>query len=136
MLELERLLEEEFWIGLDIFDDMGAAIRIKNRRVTEMNISIEGLERFLKPILKLKKLRTLYYYGPIASLPEEINKLKNLEELILIDNNLKTLPDSISELKSLRILDLSGNPIKTLPESLSNSSSLEKLLVDYNPRDI
>ncbi len=136
MLELERLLEGEFWIGVDIFDDMGAAIMIENRRVTEMNISIEGLERFLKPIIGLKKLRKLYYYGPIASLPEDINKLKNLEELILIDNKLKRLPDSMGKLRSLRILDLSGNPIKFLPKSLRNSCSLEKLLVDYNPEDL
>ncbi|EMJ48521.1 leucine-rich repeat domain-containing protein, partial [Leptospira santarosai] len=45
-----------------------------------------------------------------TTLPKEIGKLQNLEELELAFNQLTTLPKEIGKLQKLKKLDLGGNP--------------------------
>ncbi|MFX0147216.1 MAG: leucine-rich repeat domain-containing protein [Candidatus Hodarchaeota archaeon] len=63
----------------------------------------------------------------INEIPKNVNNLRNLENLILTNNNLRFLPDSICELKNLNYLDLSLNKMLELPEAISNLKSLKNL---------
>ena len=57
-------------------------------------------------------------------LPKKINKLKNLETLLLFINQLAKLPDTFVQLTELRTLWLGNNDLKVLPQGFGY---LEKL---------
>ncbi|MBD3214815.1 MAG: hypothetical protein GF311_19545 [Candidatus Lokiarchaeota archaeon] len=93
---------------------------------------IEDLNK-VKGLFELTALKKLELGNNLLKeIPEDINKLKNLEFLSLSSNQLKKLPNSIGELKNLKTLDLSSNQIDQLPSSLGNLTSLEILRVDRN----
>ena len=121
ILELERLLETEAW-AYEYFSEDGECfeIIIKDRTVIKMDICITGLETIIEPVLQLKNLKELHYYGPISQLPRDIDRLKNLEKLILYENEIKELPETICNMTSLRLIDLGENPIQSIPDSLKN----------------
>ncbi len=79
----------------------------------------------------LKELNVRNNKG-IASIPDSIGQLSNLQFLSLYGGNLSTIPDSIGSLKSLTWLRLSENQIKFLPESLGNLLVLERLDLENN----
>ncbi|MGZ3420794.1 MAG: leucine-rich repeat domain-containing protein [Polyangiales bacterium] len=68
----------------------------------------------------------------LATLPEELFRLKDLWQLSLAGNRLQTLPDQIAELRKLGHLDLSGNELAELPEAIGALSSLTWLGVSQN----
>ncbi len=61
----------------------------------------------------------------LASLPESIGQLTQIDLLDLAGNRLTQLPESIGQLEKLTLLDLSQNQLTHLPESIGQ---LEKLL--------
>jgi len=65
-------------------------------------------------------------------LPESINRLGELKELVLRDIGLKSLPKSIMKLKKLKILSITSNPQFILPNYLWNLKSLEILDLSNN----
>lgn len=68
-----------------------------------------------------------------GSLPAEIRKLSNLEELYASNNQMTGIPAEIGQLNKLRIIDFSNNNISGLPLELGNLSSLELLDLRGNP---
>lgn len=95
-------------------------------------------------------------YG-LDSIPPEIGKLKNVEELIIAQDSLmgwtiypplsamaemvdlpphKTIPDELTKLKSLKKLTLSGLEIRTLPADIYKLKNLEYLDLSMNKLDI
>lgn len=93
-----------FWVDYDVTLDSGSAMAIKDRRVVELNIWAKNDYNFLKAILDLKDLKKLYYCSKLKSIPEDIDKLQNLELLDLTDNCIEVLPKSLWKIKSLRAL--------------------------------
>ncbi|MBD2490991.1 leucine-rich repeat domain-containing protein [Aulosira sp. FACHB-615] len=83
----------------------------------------------------------------LVELPGEIDKLKQLESLILgkkvegyefvgnrylekvSGNNLKTLPHELLGLPNLRKLDISGNPLESIPDVVTQILHLEELIL-------
>lgn len=63
----------------------------------------------------------------INFVPENIYRLRKLEELGMIKCCLDTIPESLGRLKSLRVLNLDYNLIVNLPESIGDLDSLEGL---------
>jgi internalin A len=61
----------------------------------------------------------------------EICKLKNLENLILINNQISALPEEINHLRNLRTLDLHNSNLTFPPEILSRISEPQKILNYY-----
>jgi Leucine-rich repeat (LRR) protein len=55
-----------------------------------------------------------------------ISKLKNLQSLLLMNNNLKEIPN-ISKLKNLRHLDLFNNKLKGKISFTNNNCNIEAL---------
>jgi len=68
----------------------------------------------------------------IYFLPENIYRLRHLEELGMVRCCLDTIPESIGKLKSLRILNLDYNLIVNLPQSIGSLDSLEELSLSTN----
>ena len=63
----------------------------------------------------------------IGIFPKEICKLRFLEELCMVNQNIKSIPDCIGDLKALNILNLSYNKINEIPNSIGNLENLEYL---------
>jgi len=68
----------------------------------------------------------------ITMIPNEINMLKNLQQLSLSFNNITELPQSIGDLVHLRLLKLTSNKLQTLPSSLRQLTKLRSLMVEKN----
>ncbi|XP_010897531.2 leucine-rich repeat-containing protein 18 [Esox lucius] len=68
----------------------------------------------------------------IATFPECLLKLPDLEELDLSRNQLKKLPGLIGDLVSLRWLDLHSNQLEVLPETLGQLVALSHLNLSNN----
>jgi len=71
----------------------------------------------------------------ISHVPE--NALpKNVQWLILTDNQIEKLPDSMGKLSKLQKCMLAGNRVRSLPESMALCKSLELLRISANQIDI
>ncbi|KAK9120253.1 hypothetical protein Scep_018346 [Stephania cephalantha] len=69
-----------------------------------------------------------------GSLPEQVEKLKNLKQVFLGENSLAgDIPSQVGHLASLSVLDLSRNALTgSIPPSLGNATKLEVVLLDHN----
>lgn len=54
----------------------------------------------------------------LTELPSDIDKLVNLEVLVLSTNQLKKLPSQIGSLRKLRELDLEENELECIPSDI------------------
>ncbi len=105
------------------------------QEMTELDISWNRLTSLPDSIVELKNLKKLdlRYNRTLRSLPREIGKLQNLEELY-IDNPLESLPESIGDLKNLEVLYLFGFKLPSLPiKSFEKLKKLEELALTPDP---
>lgn len=70
--------------------------------------------------------------GHIPFIPENIYRLRYLEEFYIFNCELELIPEAIGRLKSLRILILGFNLINELPPSIGNLTALEELTLSHN----
>nr|ADE77602.1 unknown [Picea sitchensis] len=113
------------------FTSLPSWIPLNKLRVLEIKgIELETLwpDEHQAPLL----LRELIVDAPLSKIPESIGHLKNLEKLVLHQNerveeiNLKTFLDELCHLKSLKCLVLRKCPnLKLLPDSFVNLTNLE-----------
>jgi len=113
------------------FTSLPPWIPLNKLRVLEIkSIKLETLwpDEHQAPLL----LRELIVDAPLSKIPESIGHLKNLEKLVLHQNerveeiNLKTFLDELCHLKSLKCLVLRKCPnMKSLPDSFVNLTNLE-----------
>jgi internalin A len=68
----------------------------------------------------------------LTFLPEEIERITNLEELSAAHNRFASIPSSINNLRNLRILDLNHNYIKSISKTIKNLHKLKKINLTYN----
>lgn len=100
----------------------------------DCDIDIPNLPEDINILRNVQELHLSSGCKKITMLPENIGKLKNLQILVLDTcSNLKTLPESIGQLSNLRELRLSGcESITTLPESIGKLSNLVELSLETN----
>jgi hypothetical protein len=73
----------------------------------------------------LENLRILRLYGAID--PREYSSLKPIPA-----SKIKDLPDTIGQLRNLEELDLGRNGLRTVPPAVASLRNLKRLLLDYN----
>ncbi|XP_068605769.1 leucine-rich repeat-containing protein 47 [Brachionichthys hirsutus] len=81
---------------------------------------------------------TLLNYLEVSQCPslteihEDIQRLTNLQSLILCRNRLASMPNTVCKLKSLKVLDLSVNTLRVLPREITELRELNTLNVSCN----
>uniref|UniRef100_UPI0037E8F4EF leucine-rich repeat-containing protein 47 n=1 Tax=Semicossyphus pulcher TaxID=241346 RepID=UPI0037E8F4EF len=68
----------------------------------------------------------------LTEIHEDIQRLTNLQSLILCRNKLASVPNVVANLKSLKVLDLSVNNLSVLPEGITQLKELNTLNVSCN----
>ncbi|XP_041979019.1 leucine-rich repeat-containing protein 39-like isoform X1 [Aricia agestis] len=68
----------------------------------------------------------------ISEIPNDIEKLANLESLYLSGNDITVLPKEISKLTRLKCLDISGNRLRWIPDEVGELQNLKFLILDEN----
>ncbi len=71
----------------------------------------------------------------IGVFPIELCSLEFLEELTLIDQNIRLIPESIGRLKRLKVLNLRFNKINNVPESIKKLKNLELFYLKSNIKE-
>ncbi|KMT10726.1 hypothetical protein BVRB_5g113840 [Beta vulgaris subsp. vulgaris] len=71
-------------------------------------------------------------HNKIVDVPVEINKLINMQRLILAENLIERLPMNMGKLQSLKVMTLDGNRLSGLPDELGQLVRLEQLSVSRN----
>lgn len=100
---------------------------------TKVFISNADLQEFPSLLLNYPYIKQLsLYYNEIAELPQDIDKLKNLEVLNMGANVLKDLPSSFANLDNLKDLDLYNNDFDVFPEEITKLKNLQKLDLTMN----
>ena len=79
---------------------------------------------------QLQRLRILKLYGAINRLPPTIANLRNLEELDLGHNGIRTIPPQIASLRRLKSLKLDYDEIRVIPSFIGNLTNLRELSLD------
>ena len=135
--QLVNLEEFEVIIGDDDEPLQGLPATVSNlSKLKRLSIRGDGvgLDEFPLAILELKSLTYLRLSGGerLNSIPDGIDNLVNLEELILRNNDMKTIPEEIGNLISLKKLDVSSSALEELPESLANLTNLLELDISGN----
>jgi hypothetical protein len=139
--EAEAILK--MWDVMDISIDeldfsinprhQGARIFVKDKHVTELDLSYLGLENIHPNIFKLGRLEYLGLSGnKILEIPKSINKMKFLSHLVLNENNISKIPIELCKLKNLKILNLSKNKITRIPQCIDKLESLERFIIRNN----
>lgn len=93
---------------------------------------------FPMQVLEFKNLQSLILNNnQLSHIPDEISQLTKLERLIIYTNNLDRLPSSITQLQNLKVLMVGGNgygsKFAALPSDIGNLVNLEELSLQYNP---
>jgi Leucine-rich repeat (LRR) protein len=85
-------------------------------------------------IRRLKHLEELHIlFAWMKNLPDWIGSLSHLRNLSITDtDSIEIIPASIANLKDLRVLDLSGNNLSEIPESIGNLTNLKQLNLSRN----
>ena len=103
---------------------------LKNRELVEtltIDSYYESLTEFPSEILELVALNHLNLKGhQIESIPDDISRLRNLQTINLLDNNLQAINPSICDCENLVELRVGGN-IPEIPECLKKMSTLKHL---------
>jgi len=88
----------------------------------------KGLTEFPKALLsRLFTVKLDLSGNNITTLPSEIGKLTNLQELYIVDTGLRSLPGEIRMFTKLRILDVHNNELTGIPAEIGQLPAIEKL---------
>lgn len=101
----------------------------KNRKRIPFWLSYEGLRKATHfDYIRHLKLRS----AGIATLPEDIYRLRGLESLDVSNNELTTLPESITQIKGLKVIKANNNVLRWLPSHIGAMKGLITLNVSRN----
>jgi Leucine-rich repeat (LRR) protein len=109
------------FIALYGFDEFFATLPETLKRLTFKNTSRDKISLNIpNDIGRFKQLNAINFVGCVASLPEAICSLENLQYLSLVNNpDLQMLPECIGDMPNLMVLNLGGsNPQQVLPQSV------------------
>ena len=120
------------FIALYGFDEFFATLPATLKRLTFKNTSRDKISLNIpNDIGRFKQLNAINFVGCVASLPEAICSLENLQYLSLVNNpDLQMLPDCIGNMPNLMVINLGGSDAKrVLPQSVFNRAEEDE---DFN----
>jgi Leucine-rich repeat (LRR) protein len=120
------------FIALYGFDEFFATLPETLKRLTFKNTSKDKISLNIpNDIGRFKQLNAINFVGCVASLPEAICSLENLQYLSLVNNpDLQMLPDCIGNMPNLMVINLGGSEAKrVLPQSVFNRAEEDE---DFN----
>ena len=120
------------FIALYGFDEFFATLPDTLKRLTFKNTSRDKISLNIpNDIGRFKQLNAINFVGCVASLPEAICSLENLQYLSLVNNpDLQMLPECVGDMPNLMVLNLGGSdPKKVLPESVFRRAETDE---DFN----
>ncbi|KAI8497699.1 hypothetical protein Bbelb_243510 [Branchiostoma belcheri] len=105
--------------------------------LTRLDINDCQFDEFPRQVLQLVGLVTLRMgnwagEGKPSLVPEDIGRLKNLEDLRMENSGLESLPDGVRELVQLDSLNMSGNRFTSVPEQIMNLPNITELFLSDN----
>lgn len=90
-------------------------------------LNLEG-DTIQEKAISLKELKDIgLANNNLKTIPKEIGMLKNVKSIYLDNNNIEYLPNEICDLYNLKELTISNNPLKELPTEFGNLSMLNHL---------
>ncbi|CAF1371365.1 unnamed protein product [Adineta steineri] len=109
---------------------------IRNTSFYEFELDDNSIRSLPSEIeLLATSLQTFYVYNtPVAHLPDQIGKLRNLKRLTLSNTGLIDLPNSVGDLSLLKHLCLPLNKLTSLPTTLENLQNLIYMDLNSNPQ--
>ena len=123
-------------------------IFLSNNQISEIPNNIYNLENLAylnlsgnkivilpKEFVKCTKLKKLCLSNNSIKNLETICKIKGLEKLSLVSNQISVIPDNIYSMENLESLDLSKNNIFCIPEELNKCKKLKFLYLNKNKID-
>lgn len=122
----------ELEIDSDLITEIPPYIK-ENKKLTKLWVGGDKLSIVPKEIGRLIFLRELHLGNNIKELPAEIGNLKQLDWLVLSNNQIKVLPVEIGKLNELTKLNLQNNNITYLPKEIGKLESLLDLKINGNP---
>jgi len=120
------------FIALYGFDEFFATLPATLKRLTFKNTSRDKISLNIpNDIGRFKQLNAINFVGCVASIPEAICSLENLQYLSLVNNpDLQMLPDCIGNMPNLMVINLGGSDAKrVLPQSVFNRAEEDE---DFN----
>jgi hypothetical protein len=122
------------FVALYGFDELFATLPENLKRFTFKNSSRGGDNISLNipdDISRFKQLQALNFVNCIATLPESVCQLPNLQYLSLVDNkNLQRLPECIGDMPNLMVLNIPGAEGKgIIPDSVTRRAEEDE---DFN----
>ena len=90
------------------------------QKTTFLDVSERGLRTIPDTIQYLTHLEQLILYMNIlTTIPNAIRSLTKLTNLNIMGNEIQTIPNWMNELKHLKTFDIQNNPIRVLPKGLT-----------------
>ena len=120
------------FIALYGFDEFFATLPQSLKRLTFKNTSRDKISLNIpNDIGRFKQLNAINFVGCVATIPEAICQLQNLQYLSLVNNpDLQKLPECVGDMQNLMVLNLGGSdPKKVLPESVFRRAETDE---DFN----
>jgi Leucine-rich repeat (LRR) protein len=115
-----------------VYSDIEKALKNPDS-VFVLDLSGNGFEKIPESIQKLKNLQKLILKdNSVSELPEWLFSLISLQELNLEENKLTELPSHIGKLSNLKRLNLTRTKIPCIPSELQSCTNLEYLNISWN----
>jgi len=96
-------------------------------RLESLSCAVDSVGNFLG---ELKNLTQLHLAGKYTTLPSSISNLKNLEEVSLFSENLKSIPSSFGNFDKLEKLTIRADNLTSIPEEIGSIINLKELTID------
>jgi len=124
-------------LPLNFYWDIFLALQTKKVIIAPESLQshfISGKLAWLKGIKELEIVAPSLEGGPslLATLPDDIGELIDLETLIIEWSDISILPDSFYNLKNLKVLHLEGNKLSSLRDNINQLVALETFDVEFN----
>jgi len=135
LLNLKSLVFNNVNLRQENINEIGRLPKLNSLTLNNCNYSKELNYDALRGLQNLSHLELNSNKGKaINKIPDSIYRLRNLTELILVNQNLQRIDSNISKLKNLETLNLKTNKLSTIPESLNELKKLRFVDFTENPR--